>query len=115
MSPELWKRLQGRDKTFKHTPQKNDLFALGLVVLQAGTRENVQGVYEPSGNFNQAKLEELLQKFFDKYGGNSQSLCYLTRSLAEIHEADRPDAKELINKFQDYHTTFVQVEGMAEA
>lgn len=40
-----------------------------------GVRESVQGMYEASGNFNQSKLAEMLEKFKARYEPYDQLLC----------------------------------------
>ena len=56
VSPELYRKLQGKDKTSKYDPFKNDLFGLGLTLLQAGNGEKVQNVYKPNGSQRAPRL-----------------------------------------------------------
>ena len=39
MSPELYRKLQGKKKDQKYDEKKNDSFALGMSLLQLGTQD----------------------------------------------------------------------------
>jgi serine/threonine protein kinase len=91
MSPELYKRLQGRDKLQKYNPFKNDTWALGLTLLQAGLLKSVQDIYEPKGTINEAKLREYLDNFNQLYSADSQ-LVVNVRGLLDLNEDTRFDA-----------------------
>ncbi len=45
MGPELYRKLQGKQKAQKYNPQKNDSFALGMSLLESGTQDKVQDCY----------------------------------------------------------------------
>ena len=52
MSPDLYKRIEGNDKDQNFDPQKNDLFSLGMILLQLGTMKSQQNLYKPKGEFD---------------------------------------------------------------
>jgi serine/threonine protein kinase len=98
MSPELYRKLQGKDKTVKCNPYKEDLYGLGLSLLQAGTGEKVQNVYKPGGNFDQNALDQHLQNFDQKHAGNSPHLSKFVHALLNSNEGSRLTAKEYVDK-----------------
>lgn len=46
MSPLLFKFLKNGVKKFMHNPYKSDVFSLGLCVLEAGLKEDIQGIFD---------------------------------------------------------------------
>lgn len=100
ISPEVYKRLQGKDKTSNYNPYKNDLYSLGLSLLMAGNQESIQNVYKPNGDFNQDNLKSHLDKFDERYGQQSPSLCNLVHALLRPNESDRFTASELLDAQQ---------------
>lgn len=98
--PEVYKRLQGKDKTTNYNPFKNDLYSLGLSLLMVGNQESIQNVYKPNGDFNQENLKAHLAKFNDKYGQQNPQLVGLVQALVSPNEADRYTASELIEAQQ---------------
>lgn len=65
--PELWKKLGGHFKGVKYSAFKNDIFALGMLVLEAGIRRSVQDLYLLNGGFDWDKLLVYLSEFTDKF------------------------------------------------
>jgi len=105
MSPEVYKKLQGKDKTLKYNPAKNDLYGLGLSLLAAGNQESVQNVYKPNGDFDQQNLQQHLDKFSNKYNSQNPPLVSLVHTLVQPDESQRYSAQELIDaqKSGGYH------------
>lgn len=94
LSPELYKRLQGKDKMAKFDPAKNDVYGLGLSILEAGNGQSVQDIYNANGTINQANLDRHLQNFNGKYRGGYLS-NFVSGALAS-NEASRYDAGNLL-------------------
>ena len=100
--PELWKKLQGKDKTLKYSAYKNDLYALGLTILFLGNSDSVQDIYRPNGEFDQARLNEHIAAFNGKYQGENPYLCTIVKTLLAPNEADRPDSQQFISNLIPY-------------
>lgn len=96
MSPELYKRLQGKDKLAKFDPAKNDIYGLGLSILEAGNGQSVQDIYNSNGTINQANLDRHLQNFNGKYRGGYLS-NFVSGALAP-NEVSRLDAGSLLSQ-----------------
>jgi len=93
--PELWKKLQGKDKTLKYSAYSNDLYALGLTVLHLGTSDSVQDIYKPNGEFNQQRLDQHIGDFNNKYNAENPYLCNIVQTLLNAKEEDRLDSAKL--------------------
>lgn len=102
MSPELWRKLQGKDKTLKYNAYKNDLYGLGLTILHLGTQDSVQDVYKPGGEFDQNKLDEHLNNFNGKYQNENPYLCTIVKTLLAPNEADRPESQQIFSNLIPY-------------
>lgn len=100
VSPEVYKKIQGTDKTLKYNPYKNDLYGLGLSLLSAGNGEKLQNIYEPNGNFNQGALDNHLQNFDNKYQHESPVLSDFVHRLVSKNEGDRLSAQEYLDMAQ---------------
>lgn len=102
VAPELWKKLQGKDKTLKYNAYKNDLYALGLSILTLGTSDSVQDIYKPNGEFDQNRLNEHISAFNNKYQAENPYLCTIVKKLLAPTEADRPDSQQFISNLIPY-------------
>ena len=68
ISPILFKKLMDGKKKIKHNPFKSDVFSLGMIILEAGLFESVQGVYDrEAGEIDKDELIALVEKFIEKY------------------------------------------------
>jgi len=109
LSPQLYKKLKGADKKATYDSQKNDMHALGMTLLNAGTQDSMQDNYLPNGTINKKRLEEHLQEFDNKHGARNPILCQTVRKLLTEEEAQRPNVNELLNGLPTYDQ-FKQVE-----
>jgi serine/threonine protein kinase len=46
MSPQLFTNLSRRNQRFRHDPFKSEVFALGMILLEAGTLESAAPIYD---------------------------------------------------------------------
>jgi hypothetical protein len=68
ISPSLFKAILKKKKQIKHDPYKSDIFAFGMILLEAGILESVQSVYnKDKKTINESILVEFVEKFIDKY------------------------------------------------
>jgi len=96
MCPELYKKLQGKDKMIKYDPSKNDMYALGLSVLEAGNGQSVQDIYASNGTINQANLDKHLATFRSRYNG--AYLNNFVQANLATSESARPTSGELSSR-----------------
>ena len=95
-SPELYKRLQGKDKLVKYDPAKNDLYSLGLSILEAGNGQSIQDIYNSNGTINQPNLDRHIQTFNAKHRGGY--LSNLLSNTLNANESQRLTSNELISR-----------------
>lgn len=96
MSPELYKKLQGKDKMIKYDPAKNDLYGLGLSILEAGNGRSIQDIYSSNGTINQANLDKHLATFNQKYPNGY--LSQLVGGTLAQNESARLSTAELVSR-----------------
>lgn len=95
LSPLLFKCYSRNVVKYKHDKAKDDVFSAGMVLLEAGILESVQGCYDKeTGKFKLDNLNELLEKFEQIYSSDND-LCQKLRRFLVSDEADRCRFKEL--------------------
>jgi serine/threonine protein kinase len=99
VSPEVYKKLQGKDKTLKYNPYKNDLYGLGLSLLHAGNLEGVQNIYKANGDVDQAALNAQLSNFDGQYAGSHPQLSNLVHTLVNADENSRWTSQQFVDGF----------------
>jgi len=102
MSPQLYKRLKGKDKSTTFDAQKNDIFALGLSILYLGNGENFKDIYLPSGEIEHRKLQEHVMNFDLKYNDLNPVLCAILKELLRLEEDKRNNVTQIIRSFPTY-------------
>lgn len=67
MSPGLYSKIQGKNKSsvFDHT--KNDYHALGMTLLNLGVQDSVRNYYNDNGTVNAGNLNAHIGAFKNKY------------------------------------------------
>ena len=95
MSPQLYNKLQGHDKKQKYNVQKNDMWSLGMSVLQLGTMDSVEDVYQSNGKINKVKLKEHKDDFQNRYSQTNPGLVNGVFSLLDENEENRPTTGQL--------------------
>ena len=96
--PELYRKLQGKDKNAKVDLQKNDLYALGLSLLQSGTGDKVQNIYKPDGEVDQNALNNHLEKFDKQHAAQNPHLSKFVHNVLSPNQDERLTSKEYIDK-----------------
>lgn len=68
MSPHFFESIMRQDNVIKLNPYKNDIFALGLIILECGLLTSIQSIYDlENGQFNYGYLEEIKMRFYQKF------------------------------------------------
>jgi len=109
LAPQLYKKLKGADKKITYDSQKNDIYALGLSLLHAGTFDSMQDTYLPNGTINKSKLDGHLQELDNKYAAKNPILCQSIRRLVSEEESNRPDINQFLSSLPPYEN-FKQLE-----
>jgi hypothetical protein len=102
-SPLMYQNLKKGNLNFTFDPYKEDAFALGMVLLEAGNGMPVQNVYDTkAGAVSEQALGEHLATFGNKYGPQSQELVQGVNYLCAYDETKRPSPKELVAQLPSY-------------
>ena len=102
LSPELYRKLKGKDKSVSFNTQKNDIFALGLTILYLGTGDNLKNIYLSDGEFERRLLQEHVMNFDLKYNDENPVLCSLLKELLRLEEDKRGDITNILRQFPTY-------------
>lgn len=102
LSPELYKKLKGKNKSLTSDALKNDIFALGLILVHLGTGNTVQNIYLPTGEVEHRYLQEHVMNFDLKFNDYNPFLCNLVKTLLQMVETDRPDTVLLFKNMPSY-------------
>lgn len=91
MAPSQFRSIGERKKTVDHDPEKSDAWALGMSILEAGTMDNIQDIYNKEGNvgINELRMQEHLAEFNRKYRKDNSLLCEMVDKLLFLDEEKR--------------------------
>lgn len=93
LSPVLFKCYCRNIIKIKHDKSKDDVFSAGMILLEAGILESVQGCYDRDiGKVNVEVLNSLIEKFQQQYSGQ---LSQRLKSMLAYDETDRCSFKEI--------------------
>ena len=68
MSPDLFHSIMKNKQKIKHNPFKSDIFAFGLILLEAGVLEPIQPIFNTTEKkINEQVLVKLVEKFIQRY------------------------------------------------
>ena len=101
MSPQLYSKIEGKDKKQKIDGKKNDLFSLGMTLLSLGNNKTVKDCYNEDGKINQANLDNHLRDFKRKNVSNPY-LNQVTENLLEYDQDKRKPANQILAKLPGY-------------
>lgn len=102
LSPYLYKKLKGENKAQTYDPTKNDIFALGLVLVHLGTGKSVQNIFLPNGEIERRNLQEHVMNFDEEYNCLSPFLCALLKSMLQMRDEKRLDVRSLFNEMPTF-------------
>jgi len=115
ISPEVYRKLQGKDKILKYNPFKNDLYGLGLSLLAAGNLDSVQNIYKPNGDLDNANLDAHIRNFDNRYANSHPGLSKLVHNTVAPDENNRWTSQQFVDgfnggQFSGYGATKVHAE-----
>lgn len=102
-SPTMYQNLKKGNLNFAFDPYKEDAFAFGLVMLEAGTGNSVQNIYDAkTGTVNEAALNTHVQSFDNQYAHVAPELANAVHDLCLYDESKRPSARQLLQQLPPY-------------
>lgn len=99
----MYSNLKKGNLKFQFDRNKEDAYALGLVMLEAGNGKSVQNIYDTkSGNVDQAALNKHLDDFNRKFGSQNALLTSHVSSLTNANENARPSPVQVQSALPPY-------------
>lgn len=99
-SPQLFKVLKGENVSEKFNKTKNDVYGLGLTLLEAAHLKKCEGIYNwDNFEVNEDRIEQLLGELKDKY---SETFIQTLRFTLNPDENERPDFLSLDRELAPY-------------
>lgn len=96
VSPTMYTNLKKGSTKFQFDRNKEDAFALGLVLLEAGNGRSIQNIYDTkSGQVNQAALDQHLEEFNRRFSGQNTLLTSHVSQMVNLNEAARPSPAQI--------------------
>ena len=94
LSPNVYNSLKKNTMRFETEPEKEDAFALGLILLEAGTGRESADLYRRKGGFDVEGLERMWEEFESYHRGN-EDLIDKIKHLTRINRSNRATIQEL--------------------
>ena len=95
-SPKMYSNLMKKNLNFQVDPNKEDVYANGLSLLEAGNGKSIQDIYDKKkGEVDQEALNRHLNEFRNKHGVDNTLLASSLESMLANDEAERPNFREL--------------------
>lgn len=102
-SPIMYSNLKKGNLRFNVDAQKEDAFATGLTLLEAGNGTPVQNIYDDKkGEVDPNALMGHVQNFQARYGQENPTLVEAVTGLAQFDEAKRATARDTMSRLPPY-------------
>ena len=91
-SPAMFENMKKKNKSFAFNPNKEDMFATALVLIELGNGESIQNVYKAKdGKFDHNAMRAHVARFEQRFGGASNQLLVTSiLTMLEPEESRRP-------------------------
>lgn len=100
-SQRVYEGIRSGDKTLQFDPSVEDVYCLGLVLLEAGVGHSIKDIFSPKKGFNQELLNTYLQEFAQRHSDNTLLVSTVSAMLTQ-NEGQRVKAIELLKVMHDY-------------
>lgn len=102
-SPQYFKGLDFEANNVEYDRAKNDVFSLGMTMLETALLEKPEGVYDwDTYTVNAARVEELITQLSQVKEKYSETLIQTIRFTLNFNEAERPDFITLDRELAPY-------------
>ena len=101
-SPEKYENVKNKKLTTPTDANKNDVWGLGLSILELGNAKNVKDIYNKDGSLHLENLEAHKKAFADKHQRDNNLLVSTIQSMLELDPEDRPDFDEIETQLPPY-------------
>jgi len=104
ISPNYYEQIKKNNLKFESNPNKDDVYALGLSILEAGVQSSIQNIYDSNGTFNALNLEMHLNYFKNRYVASNPLLTSSLYEILKANEGERPTPTEILNRMPPYQS-----------
>ena len=102
-SPAMYQNLKKGNQKFTFDKNKEDAYALGLVLLEAGNGRKIDNIYDgKSGTVDQNALNQHLSEFRGKFESGNQLLTSTVANLVNPNESERPSPVQVQSSLPPY-------------
>jgi len=114
-SPALYENLMSKNLKFNFTPNKEDMFATAMIILELGVQDSLQDVYGKNGKFDHEAMKRHVAKFEQIYNGPENQLLVTTvLTMLEPDESKRPHFILLHERMPSYYSVVKFFENLRE-
>jgi len=114
-SPMLYEKLMSKNLKFEYSPNKEDMFATALVLIELGTQDSIQNVYGKNGKFDHEAMRTHVAKFEHIYNGaDNQLLVTSVLTMLEPEESKRPHFILLHERMPSYYAVVKHFENLRD-
>ena len=101
-SPTMYQNLKKGNQKFTFDKNKEDAYALGLVLLEAGNGRKIDNIYDKTGTVDQNALNQHVNEFRGRFESGNQLLTSTVANLVNPNEAQRPSPVEVQSSLPPY-------------
>ena len=113
-SPLMYESLMSKNFKFEFNPNKEDMFATAMVIIELGIQESLQDVYK-NGKFDHDAMRKHVMTFEGIYcGRENQLLVTSVLTMLEPDEARRPHFILLHERMPSYYSIVKYFENLRE-
>ena len=103
ISPMLFDAVMHNKLQYNLDPIKEDVFSLGLVMLEISLGESIQHIYKQDLTFDTDMFKKLLERFEARFSHADEQLFYSTIvTMLDLDEEERPTFIELFERMPPY-------------
>ncbi len=104
-SPVTYSNLKKGNLNYTVDPNKEDVYALGLSLLEVGNGKSIQNIYNANTKeVDQQALKNHVDEFKRRHGTENTLLTTTVETMVHPDEAQRPNFRDLENKLPPYAT-----------
>lgn len=104
-SPATYANLKKGNLNYTVDPSKEDVYALGLTLLEVGNGQSIQNIYNATTKeVDQVALQKHIAEFKRRHGSENSLLTSAVETMVHPEEARRPNFKEMEGTLPPYAT-----------
>ena len=101
VSPGFYRSLVKKDEHYVMDAVSEEVFALGLTLLEAGTLRSIQNIYLLDGSFDETEFNRLKEEFRSRYNQEAKLMVSMMDNLLQMEDS-RPTFKDMLDAMPKY-------------